>query len=154
MKRRATRKSGFTLVEVILVLGIVVVMASVTAVVLWPQAADAKKKLAKTQIATLSHQIELYMMNVGHYPTDEEGGLRALLTKPNFSDPTMADKWAGPYINFDQLKDPWGTDMHYQAVQPGTPEAGMVPFKLWSSGPDMTDGTDDDIKNWSDNPTP
>ena len=149
MKRRTTKRMGFTLIEVILVLGIVVVMASVTAVVLWPQAKAAKINLAKTLIATLGHQMEMYNLNIGHYPTDDEGGLRALLVRPNFSDPSMAANWAGPYINADQLKDPWGTDMHYQ-VSNTSDTSINVPFKLWSSGPDMTDGTDDDIKNWSD----
>jgi len=153
MKRRTRRKAGFTLIEVILVLGIIVVMASVTAVVLWPQRARAMRDLASTQVSTLSHQIEMYNMNIGHYPTEDEGGLRALLVTPNFADASMAANWAGPYIKADQLKDPWGTELHYQATTPGTPEAAQVPFKLWSSGQDMTDGSEDDVKNWSDNAT-
>jgi general secretion pathway protein G len=151
MKRRARRKSGFTLVEVILVLGIVVVMASVTAVVLWPQARGAKIQLAQTQIATLGGALDLYNTNIGHYPTEDEGGLRALLVRPNFPDPTTAANWHGPYIKQDQLKDPWSNDMHYAPTQSGDPAEAYVPYKLWSSGPDGVDGNEDDIKNWSEN---
>jgi general secretion pathway protein G len=149
MKRR-TRKAGFTLIEVILVLGILVVMASVTAVVLWPTAKGARIQAAQVQIQTLGGQLDIYSTHIGHYPTEEEGGLRALLLKPNFSDPTQAGKWFGPYIKADQLKDPWGNDLHYAVSQAGTPEAEQVPYKLWSSGPDGVDGNEDDIKNWSD----
>jgi len=102
----------------------------------------------RTQVATLGHQLEMYNLNIGHYPTEAEGGLKALLVKPNYADPLMNSNWAGPYVNADQLKDSWGTDMHYELSAAG--ENSTVPFKLWSSGPDRVDGTEDDIRNWSD----
>jgi general secretion pathway protein G len=107
-----------------------------------------KVNFEKSQIATISHQLEMYNLNIGHYPTDDEGGLSALLVQPNFADKKQADNWAGPYINLDQLKDPWGSAIHYQLTAPGA--NNELPFKLWSSGPDGMDGTADDIKNWSD----
>jgi len=148
MKRRTRTRAGFTLIEIILVLGIIVLMATVTAAVLYGPAKGARRDLEKTHIATVSHALELYNANIGHYPTEDEGGLRALVTKPNFADATMGENWHGPYANMDQLKDVWGTELHYQLVQAG--ETSDVPFKLWSSGPDMTDGSEDDIRNWTE----
>jgi general secretion pathway protein G len=137
------RRSGIGMPVAGMVICVVTLVIAVAAtdVVLRPTAwlltaAQAKLNLAETQIATLGHQLELYNLNIGHYPTDDEGGLKALLVKPNFSDPTMGTNWSGPYINQDQLKDPWGHPMHYRVTQPGTPEALQVPFKLWSTGPD------------------
>jgi len=104
----------------------------------------APRALAGTQISTLSQHLEMYNLNIGHYPTETEGGLKALVVKPRYSDPSPEDKWKGPYIAEESLKDPWGTDYHYRLA----PGADLVPFKLWSNGPDRKDGTDDDIRNW------
>jgi general secretion pathway protein G len=152
MRNRARARRGFTLVEILLVLGIIVMMAGVAAFVMWPQAKGAKIDVTKVLIASVSDAIEAYNANIGHYPSDEEGGLTALTVKPSFSDETLAEKWRGPYVKQDP-KDPWNNKLNYQVAQPGTPEADQTPFKLWSNGPDGVDGTDDDIRNWSDQTT-
>ena len=61
----------------------------------------------------------------------------------------MGQNWRGPYLK-EEPTDAWGNKYNYQISQPGTPEADLTPYKLWSNGPDGMDGTDDDIKNWSD----
>jgi len=108
----------------------------------------------KTLISTLGHALELYNANVGHYPTEEEGGVKALVEMPSFSDPTMAANWHGPYIKADQLKDLWGSDIRYVVVPVEAVDREQVPFKLWSCGPDMIDGTEDDVRNWTEATTP
>jgi len=128
----------------------VVLVLGFGAILLWPQSRSSLDRNygIKTQIATLSHQIEMYNLNIGHYPTEAEGGLKALLVRPMFADPNEDANWAGPYVNVEQLKDQWGTDLHYKVS--ATSDDSTVPYKLWSSGPDGVDGTDDDIRNWSD----
>jgi general secretion pathway protein G len=57
--------------------------------------------------------------------------------------PAVLGRWSGPYIGAEGLRDPWGKAYHYR--RPG-PEG--QPFDLWSSGPDWTSGTSDDITSW------
>jgi general secretion pathway protein G len=151
--RRRTRR-GFTLVEILLVLGIIVMLAGVTAVVLWPQAKGARVDIAKTQMVKISKQLDLYNINIGHYPTEEETGLSALVTRPGFPDEKLNEKWHGPYLVTDDLRDPWGNLWQYQInIQAGSAATSgeQAPYKLSSNGPNGTQGDDDDIKNWSDN---
>jgi hypothetical protein len=73
----------------------------------------------------------LYHEDIGHYPSEEEGGLKALWIKPNFSDEKVAAKWGGPYLE-KEPPDGWANKVHYQPPgAPGTPEYG-TPYKLWS----------------------
>jgi general secretion pathway protein G len=146
-------RAGFAYGKVLLVLSLFLLLVGAAVVAAWPQAScRGGFSIGKTQIATLAHQLEVYKLNMGRYPGEDDGGLRALLVQPNYHDPSMAEQWAGPYIKAEMLKDPWGNEIHYQLTLPGMPEAAQVPYKLWSSGPDGVSGTDDDIKNWSDNP--
>jgi general secretion pathway protein G len=151
MSHHSRRKRGFTLVEIMIVLGLLVLLAGAAIVVLWSQAQTGRIQIAKTMIGEVDNALQLYMNNMGHYPTEEEGGLNALITKPASLDPTMADSWNGPYLK-KEARDPWGNKINYQATQQGTPEAQQTPFKLWSNGPDGKDdqGANDDIKNWTD----
>jgi len=135
----------------VLFVGAVVVVAAM----LWPRSGcDGCWRPVSYQISALSHALDLYQANVGHYPTEDEGGLKALVSKPNYADPNLGEKWQGPYIKAPLLKDPWGKDIHYEVAQPGDAIAKQVPFKLWSSGPDTTDGTEDDVRNWSEPESP
>jgi type II secretion system protein G len=113
---------------------------------------SSRNALTKVQIKRLKHELDHYNRDIGHYPTDGEGGLRAMLVKPAFGNSIMDKNWQGPYINYDQLTDPWGTPLHYHAIPSGTPAAGEARFKLWSCGPDLTPGTDDDIMNLDADP--
>jgi hypothetical protein len=88
---------------------------------------------------------------MGHYPTEQEGGLDALLKKPTFEDQTMAEKWQGPYLKpGTTLMDPWGHKIHYELADTTTggdiEKTGGLPYKLSSYGPDGLPDTDDDIK--------
>jgi general secretion pathway protein G len=156
MNSRSKKRRGFTLIEILLVLGIIVMLAGVTAVILWPQAQGAKIDIAKAQMAKLSKQLDLYNMNIGHYPTDEEGDLNALVTRPAYPDEKVNAMWRGPYLSTDDLNDPWNNKWVYELnVQTGTTASGaQAPFKLHSNGPNSQAGDDDDIKNWSDTTTP
>jgi general secretion pathway protein G len=135
--------------EVLLVLGIIALLASVAIVALVPAGEGAKKKTTALLLDQLETGLSMYNNDVGHYPTEEEGGLDALRTKPNFSDEKIAEKWNGPYLK-KEPRDAWGNKLNYQLTPAGSPEAQQTPYKLWSNGPDGMDGTADDIKNWTD----
>ena len=125
MTRQMNRnvKGGFTLLEVLLVLMILGVLVTVAVMTLGGQGEKAKIQAAEIQLGKLESSLERYNLNIGHYPTEEEGGLKALVTKPQFEEEGMEDKWAGPYAKNKDLKDPWGQELSYEVLDPS---AGYV----------------------------
>jgi type II secretion system protein G len=93
--------------------------------------------------------LDLYNNDIGHYPTEDEGGLDALRKKPSFGDDeTLAEQWAGPYLK-KTPKDAWNQALNYEVVEDAD-EAGGQTYKLWSNGPNKQSGDDDDIKSIED----
>ena len=141
-KRQASGRRGFTLLEILLVVGLLALLAAFVVPALTAQSDRAKVNLAKAAIGPngpLSQSINLFRVNTGVYPEE----LKYLLEKP--SDDETAKKWTGPYIeNESGLKDPWDHEFQYNAH--GQHNEGK--YDLWSWGPDGKDGTDDDIVNW------
>lgn len=140
--RNAARRSGFTLLEILLVVGLLALLAAFVVPALTTQSDKAKVNLAHAAIGPngpLSQAINLFKVNTGVYPEE----LKYLLEKP--SDDDVAKKWTGPYIeNEGGLKDPW--DHEYQYNANGQHNEGK--YDLWSNGPDGREGTDDDVVNW------
>ena len=139
-QRRPPR--GFTLVEVMVVLFIILAIASVGVVAVQTYLASAKRKTAEIFVKAMETPLEKYSVDIGHYPTTEEG-LGALLTPPpGLPNPA---KWDGPYVKESVSPyDPW--DNPYQYEYPG--RRGSNTYDLWSAGPDGVSGTDDDICSW------
>ncbi len=141
-KRR--RRGGFTLLEVLLVVGIIALLAAFVVPQFMGTRNKAEIDITTTMVksgGTLATQLELYRQHVGSYPDE----LTALVEKPDGLEDE--NKWGGPYITDPKsLKDAWGNDLQYK--YPG--EAHENGYDLWSMGPDGDDGTDDDIKNWSE----
>ena len=81
---RKSRKGAFTLIEILLVLVIIGLVATALVVNLMPQQAGAERKAAEILIKSIKNSLNTYKLNVGNYPTEEEGGLLALLQKPEF----------------------------------------------------------------------
>jgi general secretion pathway protein G len=106
--------------------------------------ASAQTYSAQAQIRQLEMAIEIYSIELGHFPTTEEGGLKALTIKPTFADEQMDKKWSGPYCD-GNLRDPWGNLFVYRS--PGTINRGG--FDLISCGPDGKEGTADDISKFN-----
>jgi general secretion pathway protein G len=142
MKRRhqvraAARRAGFTLIEVLLVLIILVIIGSLAANVFTGTTDKASKQAAQANVKLVESAIKYYQLHMNKYPTK----LADLWEKP--SDSAQADKWAGPYL--EKLKpDPW--DNEYQYAAQGKKNSDKYDF--WSNGPDGQSGTDDDIGNW------
>jgi general secretion pathway protein G len=141
MTRSRTRRrgDGFTLIEVLLVLVILVILASFAVVQFTGVRKSANVQAAKTQVGLIKSAITTYEMNVNGYPSS----LQALRAKPqDLADPT---KWAGPYLDTEIPKDPWGNAYQYACPGQHNPDS----FDVWSFGPDGANGTPDDIGNWT-----
>jgi len=137
--KRVTQRAGFTLIEVLLVLAILVILGSLAANIFTGTQDKANIGAAKVQAGLLRVPIDLYHLHMNRYPSK----LEDLWIEP--SDTALADKWGGPYV--EKLKvDPW--DNPYQYSSEGKKNIGKYDF--WSNGPDGQSGTDDDIGNWDD----
>lgn len=149
---RNSRATGFTLIEVLLVIGILLVLGTV-AVVAYPRIKEgADKNSAKVMVDNVVQAVELYHTVMNVYPTTEDG-LKALTEVP--SDEKLAEKWkngGGPFLKDGQIpNDPWGQPIKYEKVETsGTGGTTGAAFHVWSSGPDMQDNNEDDIRSWSD----
>ncbi|GAB3114811.1 type II secretion system major pseudopilin GspG [Pseudomaricurvus hydrocarbonicus] len=134
------RRKGFTLIELLVVLVILGLLASLVGPQVIKQLGSSKTKTAHLQIEELSAALDLFRLEVGRYPTSEEG-LEALIYKP-----AGANSWNGPYLKKKVIrKDPWGHEYFY--VSPGE----HSDFDLYSLGADNREGGDgenSDIRSW------
>ncbi len=136
------KRSGFTLIELMIVVVIIVALASMVVPRLSGRTEQAKKAVAKADISSnISMALKLYELDNGNFPTTEQG-LEALTSAP--SSAPVPSNWNGPYIENVPL-DPWGNAYKYKC--PGT--SNKATYDLYSMGKDALEGTDDDIKNWS-----
>ncbi len=132
------KEDGFSLVELLVVIVILGLLATVVMINVLPSQDKAMQSKAKADIATLSQAIEMYRLNTLHYP-DAAGGLNALL-----GGTSTAPGGTGGYIR-RLPKDPWGKD--YQYRQPGQHGA----FDVYSFGADGAEGGEGDgadIGSW------
>jgi hypothetical protein len=110
---------------------------------------------ARQTLSEVESALNRYQDDIGHPPTAEEGGLRALVRQPTLKDQPAESKWKGPYINYrrpggpgrpdsqevEVPLDPWGHRLNYKPL----PSPSGTPYRLWSSGPDGISGTPDDL---------
>ncbi len=149
-RRQPVRAAGFTLIEILLVIVIIMMLAGALVVFLLPQREGAEKNTAKILLEQVGNALDMYRLNIGHYPTEQEGGLGALLVKPSFENERLGEKWAGPYIKpGTRMEDPWGNKLHFELVDRTMGDnttKSSVPYKLYSLGPDGQPDTEDDIQ--------
>jgi len=127
-------KKSFTLIELMLVVVIIGVLASLVVPRLAGRADRAREGAAKADVeANLPSAIDMFEMDTGKYPAT----LDDLLQQPS-----GLTNWRGPYLKKSPL-DPWGKPYQYKA-----PGDHNKDYDLWSQGKDGSSGTDDDIKNW------
>ena len=134
-----SRQSGFTLLELLVVLVILGLLAGYVAPKYFAQIGKSEVKTAKAQIDGLEKALDQYRIDTGHYPSTEQG-LAALDAKP-------ADeaRWDGPYLKKKVPNDPWGKPYQYRT--PG--EHGELDlFSLGRDGAPGGSGQDADINNW------
>jgi general secretion pathway protein G len=130
---------GFTLLELLVVLVIIGLLAGYVAPQYFSQIGKSEAKVAQAQIESFNKALAQYRIDVGRYPTTEQG-LQALLTRPQ-----SEQKWAGPYLAKAVPMDPWGKQYFYKS--PG--QHGE--YDLYSFGKDgVTGGSGDatDVVSW------
>ena len=134
------KQRGFTLLEIMVVIVILGILASIVVPNLMGNKEKADRQKAVTDIVALENALDMYKLDNSRYPTTEQG-LEALVTKPS-GDPEPRNYRDGGYIK-RLPKDPWGND--YQLMSPG--EHGKI--DVFSMGLDGEAGNDDDVGNWN-----
>jgi general secretion pathway protein G len=123
LRRRAA--AGFTLVELLVVLAILGLLVGIAVPQLFKYFSRAKEDAARIQLQTIASGLDLFLLDLGRYPTDQEG-LKALVAAP----PSL-DRWAGPYVSQRSiLNDPWGHPYVYHV--PGRQQSA---YDLYTLGP-------------------
>ena len=138
--RRRTRESGFTLIEMMVVMVIIGLLVALVGPNFIRQGERAKGKAARAQIEMLGTALDTFRLDVGRYPTSQEG-LAALRQRP-----FGADRWDGPYLKKDVPGDPWGRPYYYRS-----PGEGGHPYDLLSYGADGAPGGDGDNRDITSN---
>jgi len=140
---RKGQRAGFTLVEMLIVLGILVLLFAMVVPRFIGSQKKAKVDLAKIQIGNFRAALERYYIDCDQFPSSEQG-LQALVSQP--ADLPDNVTWRGPYVSGDIAADPWGNP--YQYENPPTHGSGDTP-DIWSFGPNGEEGDDDDICSWT-----
>jgi len=139
------RESGFTLVEIMVVLVIIAIMTALIAPNIIDHVAEARVAAAKQDIRTLETALDFFQMENFRYPTTDMG-LEALVKKPD--DPTIRNWRNGGYLRATTVpKDPWGNPYRY--MQPGTKGGAYDLYSLGRDGEVGGEGVDADIGSWN-----
>jgi len=134
--RRAVR--GFTLLEMLVVLVIIGLIAGLVGPQLLGRVDTSRVTTADTQVRMLKSALETLRLDVGRFPTREEG-LSILMTAP--SDERIARRWRGPYLSENVPLDPWGSPYQYS---PDTTTSVFL-YSLGADGKPGGEGTDADV---------
>lgn len=140
--KRPPKNLGFTLLELLVVVAIIGLLAAYVGPRYFTQIGRSEQAIAKSQIEGFAKALHTYRIDVGHYPSTQEG-LEALMRAP--SDTAMAGKWRGPYLEKAIPLDPWSRAYIYRS-----PGAQGQDFEIVSFGKDGRPGgagDDADISN-------
>ena len=145
MKTRKSRNDGgFTLIELMVVLVILALLATVIGTNVVGRSDEAKQAKAKADVAMIEGLLDQFYLDMGRYPTTEEG-LRVLYWPPEDDE----EKWGGPYSKKPIPPDPWDNPYFYEC--PGT--HSPMPYEVASYGKDGVEGGEDyamDITSWAE----
>lgn len=139
-QQKIHRQSGFTLLELLVVLGIIAMLAGLVGPQVMKHMGESKIKAAKVQIEDLAQTLDMYKLDVGSYPTSEQG-LNALIENPG-----DIQRWNGPYLRKSKIPlDPWNNEYRYSS--PG--EHGKFDISsLGADGKEGGEGEDRDLNSW------
>ncbi|MFG6468689.1 type II secretion system major pseudopilin GspG [Roseateles sp. BYS87W] len=133
------RRRGFTLLEMLVVLAIIGLIAGLVGPRLFKKVDQSRVTAATIQIKQLRGAVENLRLDIGRYPTPQEG-LNLLMKAP--TDPALASRWRGPYLEESVPLDPWAKP--YQYAVPGR---DGQPFALYSLGADGQPGGEGDAQD-------
>jgi general secretion pathway protein G len=134
---------GFTLIEILVVVVIIAILATLVAPNVFQHVGTARETAARSQIEMLGAALDAFRLHVGRYPTTEEG-LAALWERPLGGPST----WRGPYLRRTVPLDPWGTAYEYESLS----ASGSAGYRLISLGSDGRRGGSGDAADLSDGP--
>ena len=136
-------EAGWTFVESIIVITIVLILTSAVGVMGMRYVDRARRTAAINEIATLALALDSYYLDTGSYPSTDQG-LTALWTRPVRS--PIPETWNGPYVSKNDFADPWNRPYVYRVPGPNG-----LPYSLISLGNDGAEGgegNDEDILSW------
>lgn len=137
-------RAGFTLVEILVVIVVLGVLATLVAPNVFRHVGGAKDAVARSQIELLAASLDAYRMDNDTYPGTDQG-LEALRRQPT-SDPTP-NNWQGPYLRKDIPADPWGNAFVYRSPGVANPW-GYDLISYGRDGREGGEGEDADILSW------
>jgi len=142
-KRRSVVR-GFTLIEVMIAIAIVVALVGIVAVNVVGSRKQAKQGMAEIERDAIEGALEQFNITFDRYPSDEEG-IAVLWSKESLSTEEEAEKekWR-KFLKDPSPTDQWGNAWNYRAESEHEND-----YDLWSAGPDKQEGTADDVTNWS-----
>ena len=138
LRPRAPQR-GFTLLELLVVMVIIGLLASLVAPRYFEQVGKSNTKVAKAQIDAFEKALDQYRLDVGRYPSTEQGLASLRIAPQNVA------AWRGPYLKRDLPNDPWGNA--YQYKQPGQ-HGEYDLFSLGSDGQPGGEGDAADVTSW------
>ncbi|MGB5444781.1 MAG: type II secretion system major pseudopilin GspG [Psychromonas sp.] len=138
--KKNNKQQGFTLLEIMVVIVILGILASLVVPNLMGNKDKADRQKVVSDVIALENALDMYRLDNSNYPSTDQG-LNALVSEPS-GDPAPRNYRDGGYIR-RLPQDPWGND--YALISPGT--QGTI--DVFSVGPDGEEGTDDDIGNWN-----
>jgi general secretion pathway protein G len=133
------RNSGITLIELLVVMVIIAMFATLVGQRFFGRVEQARQTTTKAQIGEFESVLDLFRLDVGRYPTTEEG-LQALRVAPS-----GVENWDGPYLRKDVPLDQWGRPYVYRF--PGQ-HGDFDLLSLGADGHEGGEGEDTDIVNW------
>ena len=108
--RQRALPAGFTLLELLVVIVIIGLLAAYVGPKYFAQLGKSEVTVAKAQMEAFDKSLDTFRLDVGRYPSSEEG-MAALMAAP----PTAAAKWNGPYLKKSVPVDPWGNAYQYRS---------------------------------------
>lgn len=136
----APKQRGFTLLELLVVMVIIGLLASYVGPRFFDQIGKSEAKTARAQLDALSKALDTYRLDIGRYPTTEQG-LKALNSAPQGE-----ARWSGPYLQKEVPLDPWGNAYVYKA--PGADKRDYDLLSLGKDGQLGGEGEAADILQW------